>query len=81
MNSHAPQINPMKLLRIPEVLEMLTISRSKFWLMVKNGEFPKPIKIGRSSCWTMEQVRHYLDERIKESVARNEAPLSLQNMR
>ena len=65
----------MKLLRIPEILEILTISKSKFWLMVKNGEFPKPIKIGRSSCWTLGQVYHYLDQKIKEAVARDQQRL------
>ena len=31
------------LMRIPQILEVMPISKSKFWLMVQKGEFPKPI--------------------------------------
>jgi prophage regulatory protein len=35
--------------------------------MVKKGEFPKPIKIGRSSLWTQEQVQAYMRQKAKEA--------------
>ena len=34
------------LMRIPQILEVMPISKSKIWLMVQKGELPKPIKIG-----------------------------------
>ncbi|MBU3545742.1 AlpA family transcriptional regulator [Polynucleobacter sp. MWH-Jannik1A5] len=55
------------LLRIPQILEVMPISKSKFWLMVQKGEFPKPIKIGRSSFWTIDQVQGFIRERTRES--------------
>ena len=55
------------LMRIPQILEVMPISKSKFWLMVQKGEFPKPIKIGRSSFWTIEQVQTFIRERTKHS--------------
>lgn len=55
------------LMRIPQILEVMPISKSKFWLMVQKGEFPKPIKIGRSSFWTIEQVQTFIRERAKQS--------------
>jgi len=58
---------PLVLMRIPQILEIIPISRATFCSMVKNGEFPKPIKIGRSSLWTQEQVQAYIRERISES--------------
>ena len=58
---------PLVLMRIPQILEIMPISRATFCSMVKNGEFPKPIKIGRSSLWTQEQVQAYIRERISES--------------
>ncbi|MBU3641738.1 AlpA family phage regulatory protein [Polynucleobacter sp. Fuers-14] len=51
------------LMRIPQILKVMPVSKSKFWLMVQKGEFPKPIKIGRSSFWTIEQVQKFLKER------------------
>ena len=55
------------LMRIPQILEVMPISKSKFWLMVQKGEFPKPIKIGRSSFWTIEQVQGFIQERTRQS--------------
>ncbi|MBT8633435.1 AlpA family phage regulatory protein [Polynucleobacter paneuropaeus] len=54
-------------MRIPQILEVMPISKSKFWLMVQKGEFPKPIKIGRSSFWTIEQVQTFILDKAKQS--------------
>ncbi|WP_370623047.1 helix-turn-helix transcriptional regulator [Polynucleobacter sp. MWH-Post4-6-1] len=54
-------------MRIPQILKVMPVSKSKFWLMVQKGEFPKPTKIGRSSFWTIEQVQAYLRERTGQS--------------
>ena len=58
---------PLVLMRIPQILEIMPISRATFCSMVKKGEFPKPIKIGRSSLWTQEQVQAYMRKKISES--------------
>ena len=55
------------LMRIPQILEIMPVSKSKFWLMVQKGEFPRPTKIGRSSFWTIEQVQTFMRERIGAS--------------
>ncbi len=55
------------LMRIPQILAVMPVSKSKFWLMVQKGEFPKPIKIGRSSFWTAEQVQAFIEERARQS--------------
>jgi prophage regulatory protein len=55
------------LMRIPQILEIMPISRATFCSMVKKGEFPKPIKIGRSSLWTREQVQAYMRQKAKEA--------------
>lgn len=67
MSQSNPQIPPITLMRIPQILKVMPVSKSKFWLMVQKGEFPKPIKIGRSSFWTIEQVQAYLRERMGQS--------------
>ena len=67
MSQSSPQIPPITLMRIPQILKVMPVSKSKFWLMVQKGEFPKPIKIGRSSFWTIEQVQAYLRERSGQS--------------
>jgi prophage regulatory protein len=67
MSNSDMQIPSIRLMRIPQILEVMPVSKSKFWLMVQRGEFPKPIKIGRSSFWTIEQVQTYLLERMGNS--------------
>jgi len=60
-------VPPVALIRIPQILKVMPVSKSKFWLMVQKGEFPKPIKIGRSSFWTIEQVQTFIGERMSNS--------------
>jgi prophage regulatory protein len=60
-------VPPVALIRIPQILKVMPVSKSKFWLMVQKGEFPKPIKIGRSSFWTIEQVQAFIGDRAKQS--------------
>jgi prophage regulatory protein len=67
MSQSTPQIPPITLMRIPQILKVMPVSKSKFWLMVQKGEFPKPIKIGRSSFWTIEQVQAFIRERSGQS--------------
>jgi predicted DNA-binding transcriptional regulator AlpA len=40
------------LLRLPQVLALIPVSRSAWWAGCKSGRFPKPVKIGpRTSAW------------------------------
>lgn len=38
-----------------------------FYKLIKDGEFPKPIKLGRSSRWLKSEIENWLQERITES--------------
>ncbi|MER5139660.1 MULTISPECIES: helix-turn-helix transcriptional regulator [Providencia] len=38
-----------------------------FYKLIQDGEFPKPIKLGRSSRWLKSEVEHWLNERITAS--------------
>ncbi|QKM62668.1 hypothetical protein DCO16_06120 [Polynucleobacter antarcticus] len=67
MSNTNQQSSPITLMRIPQILKVMPISKSKFWLMVQKGEFPKPIKIGRSSFWTIDQVQGFIRERSGQS--------------
>lgn len=40
---------------------ILPIGPTKFWLMVRDGQFPKPKKIGtKTTVWRVEDIRAYL---------------------
>jgi prophage regulatory protein len=38
-----------------------------FYKLIKDGLFPKPIKLGRSSRWLKSEVEAWLQERINQS--------------
>ncbi len=38
-----------------------------FYKLIQDGEFPKPIKLGRSSRWLKSEVEQWLQNRISES--------------
>lgn len=50
-----------RFLRLPEVLALYPVSKSTLWLHVKNGQFPKPHKLGpRCSAWRLSDIeRHF----------------------
>ncbi|HGY1114536.1 TPA: helix-turn-helix transcriptional regulator [Providencia rettgeri] len=38
-----------------------------FYKLIQDGEFPKPIKLGRSSRWLKSEIEQWLQARIAES--------------
>ncbi|HFO0561134.1 TPA: helix-turn-helix transcriptional regulator [Proteus mirabilis] len=44
-----------------------------FYKLIQDGEFPKPIKLGRSSSWLKSEVEQWLQARIDESRGGNSA--------
>lgn len=47
-----------RLLRLPEVLKIIPVSKSTWWAGVKTGRFPKPIKLGpRTTAWRESDIR------------------------
>lgn len=40
-----------------------------FYKLIQDGEFPKPIKLGRSSRWLRSEIEQWLQNRIAESRA------------
>ncbi|EAS8986213.1 TPA: AlpA family transcriptional regulator [Salmonella enterica subsp. arizonae serovar 13,22:z4,z23:-] len=38
-----------------------------FYKLIKDGQFPKPIKLGRSSRWKQSEIEDWLQQRIADS--------------
>ena len=44
-------------LRLPQVLNIVPISKSAWWDGCKTGRFPKPVKLGpRTTAWRAEDI-------------------------
>ena len=50
------------LLRVKQVLRFVPVSRSSWWAGVKNGIFPKPIKLSaRITVWRVSDIRNLVE--------------------
>jgi prophage regulatory protein len=52
----------LKLLRLPEVVQVTGLPRGTVYWKLKRGEFPKPVKIGpKAVAWRSDQVQAWIE--------------------
>ena len=57
--------NEIKFYRLSQLKQQLSVSRSSIWAWVKEGSFPKPIKLGKNcTAWNAEDVHVWIQSRI-----------------
>lgn len=45
-------------IRLPDVLKVFPVSRSTWWAGIKDGKFPKGIKLSqRVTAWKVEEIK------------------------
>ena len=68
MPVNTPQLQRPRLITMPEILHRLSISRTKFLLLVKEGKFPAPIKDsgGHTNLWLDSDPEEYIDKLVAE---------------
>lgn len=55
----------MTLLRINDVVKKTSIGKSTIWVWVKDGKFPKPIKLSeRISAWKESDIDEWVKGKI-----------------
>jgi predicted DNA-binding transcriptional regulator AlpA len=52
---------PVALLRLPQVLDRVGMSRSGWYKAVAEGRAPQPVKLGRSSRWRSDDIAALID--------------------
>ena len=56
-----------RLIKLGEVKQDTGLSRSSIYRLVKNGDFPKPVKLGeRASAWLESEVDQWIADRIEQ---------------
>lgn len=56
------QLPPTGFLRLPQVLELIPVSKSTWWEGCRTGRYPAPVKIGaRCTAWPVESIRELID--------------------
>jgi len=54
----------INLLNLEQVCEILSVKKSSIWAWIKNGKFPKPIKIGeRNTRWIESEIKDYINSK------------------
>ncbi|MEQ9899900.1 MULTISPECIES: helix-turn-helix transcriptional regulator [Pectobacterium] len=49
------------------ITQLTGLTDKWFYKLIQLGEFPKPIKLGRSSRWLQSEVETWLQQRIEQS--------------
>ncbi|MBU2982269.1 AlpA family transcriptional regulator [Lentibacter algarum] len=58
------QTSHTRVLRLPSVIASVGLSRSTIYAMMKDGEFPKPIKLSkRAVAWRENDIQNWLSDR------------------
>ncbi len=62
----ASQLPPTGFVRLPGILAPrgpIPVSKSTWWAGIKDGRFPKPVKLGpRITAWRVEDIRSLISE-------------------
>ena len=57
-----------RLLRLPEVLHLCPVSKAQLYVLIREGQFPRPVRIGRRSvAWRESDVRKWIARRPEAS--------------
>ena len=58
-----------RLLRLKEVLHHIPIGAASWWVGVKEGRFPQPLKLGpRTTCWRYSDIMRLVEKGINDDL-------------
>ncbi|OOG42014.1 AlpA family transcriptional regulator [Rhodanobacter sp. C05] len=61
-------VQPVRLIRLPEVMHQTGLARSSIYDGIAAGSFPKPVPLcGRNVGWVEAEVQRWVTERIAAS--------------
>ena len=62
MSQIHPTIPAIGFLRLPQVLAIIPVAKSSWWRGVKEGRYPKPVKLApRTTAWKAEDIAALLE--------------------
>ncbi len=51
-----------RLLTLREVVDLVSFKRSTIYKFIREGTFPRPLKIGRSSRWKLSDIKKWMEQ-------------------
>ncbi|WP_272688347.1 helix-turn-helix transcriptional regulator [Providencia sp. PROV142] len=67
MNNMKTSLLDDQLVDIKFITQFTGLTDKWFYKLIKEGEFPKPIKLGRSSRWFKSEIEQWLENKIAVS--------------
>lgn len=61
-----------RIIRLPEVLDMVGMRKTAVYDKIKDGSFPKPLKLGRMSGWLESDVQQWIMQQAGRMPANDE---------
>ena len=62
MKSLSQEISAQGYLRLPDVLRLIPVSKSSWWLGIQRGVYPKPVKLSaRTTAWRVADIQMLID--------------------
>ena len=61
----APPDHPFsgaRLIRLPAVLKRVGMGRTAVYGLIKEGKFPRPVKVGTASAWIDVEITHWIEQ-------------------
>ena len=53
-----------KIIRLPEVIQRVCLSKATIYRLIKSEDFPQPLQLGcRSVAWRVDDISTWLDSR------------------
>ena len=62
-----PSLSEDQFVNMAFITHLTGLTDKWFYKLISLGEFPKPIKLGRSSRWLESEVKAWLQQRIAQS--------------
>ncbi|ATM97364.1 phage transcriptional regulator AlpA [Yersinia frederiksenii] len=67
MNTNTQSLLNDQLVDMAFITGFTQLTDKWFYKLIQLGEFPKPIKLGRSSRWLQSEVEAWVQQRIQQS--------------
>lgn len=61
----SPQPQTINMIRLPQLLTKVGVGKTAIYALIKEEEFPKPVKLGASSVWPEHEVDAWLTTKLQ----------------
>jgi len=72
MLEESSSVKSAKFVRLPYIIDRMSISRSSLYRMISEGEFPAPMKVGGCAVWLESDVDQWVERFLAANIRHGE---------